>query len=525
MHPILFHIPLPHRPLKAWWGLVAVVVIAAIYGLLAARRRNRNEALTALVVAAGAGAGAWYWRAAELKAENVPIYSYGVMLGISLIVGWYLTLSLAERDGLPKETMANCYVITAIAALVGSRILYIITNPSQFDTLAQWFEIRRGGLVAYGGFVGGFLGSWWYLKRHGLRLMPWADVAVPSLASGLMITRIGCYLFGCDFGTRLSATAPHWLQKMGTFPKLSDGTLGYDDKGNAILGSPAYAHHLKMCQDGIYKAADCLKLKDHSLPVHPTQIYESLVGLGLLVLLLWHRKHQRFRGQIFFTFAFGYGFLRFLLELWRDDAERGSLPITLDRYVWVSLCLLCFALAFIFGISLGITNARARLVARVLSVVPAIVAFIVLKPGKFVTDPYMLSTSQFIGVVTAVIVAVFYARFWEDARKNPKQAMTLDLPPELMPRTARAKAAADAGEEEDADEAPAKAAPKRAKGKKKGTAARARKKAEAEATEKDEDAPEESAKASKPVAEPDDEEDEDEEIAPSGSGGPEPQEA
>ena len=54
------------------------------------------------------------------------------MLGLSLVVGWYLTLGLAERDGLPKETMANNYVVTAIAAVVGARILYILTNLPEF---------------------------------------------------------------------------------------------------------------------------------------------------------------------------------------------------------------------------------------------------------------------------------------------------------------------------------------------------------------------------------------------------------
>ena len=29
--------------------------------------------------------------------SSLPIYSYGVMLGLSLIVGWYLTLGLAEH--------------------------------------------------------------------------------------------------------------------------------------------------------------------------------------------------------------------------------------------------------------------------------------------------------------------------------------------------------------------------------------------------------------------------------------------
>jgi phosphatidylglycerol:prolipoprotein diacylglycerol transferase len=462
MHPILFRIPLPHRPLKLWWALLALVGLSAIYGAVMLRRRTRDEALTGLIVAALAGAGAYYWRGVEYKLDGLPIYSYGVLLGTSLIVGWFLTLGLAVRDGLPRETMANCYVITAIAALVGSRILYIVTNPSQFDTTADWFALRRGGLVAYGGFLGGYLGSWLYLSRQHLKLLPWADVAVPSLASGLFITRIGCYLYGCDFGkvlsekTPSSPNAPIWLQRLGSFPHLTDGTLGYDDKGNALVGSIPYAHHLKLCQELAFKAADCINLKEHSFPVHPTQIYESLVGLGLLGLLLWHRKHQKFRGQIFFTFVFSYGFLRFLLELWRDDEERGNVPPQLDRYVLISGGLFLFALAFIFGISLGIQNKNVRMAARILSVVPAMIAVVVLKPGQFESDPYNLSTSQFIGVLSAVIVAYFYAKYWEAARKNPSQAMSLGLAEEK--KTKKKKKAepepdTEADDEEEAAEA------------------------------------------------------------------------
>ena len=82
---------------------------------------------TALVVALAAGGAGYYFRGAQYEAANLPIYSYGVMLGLSLVVGWYLTLTLAERDGLPKEVMANCYVVTAIAAIIGARVLYIVT--------------------------------------------------------------------------------------------------------------------------------------------------------------------------------------------------------------------------------------------------------------------------------------------------------------------------------------------------------------------------------------------------------------
>jgi phosphatidylglycerol:prolipoprotein diacylglycerol transferase len=163
-----------------------------------------------------------------------------------------------------------------------------------------------------------------------------------------------------------------------------------------------------------------------SFPVHPTQIYESLVGLLLLSLLLWQRKYTRFRGQVFFLFVFAYGFLRFILELWRDDVERGNYGPTLDAHVYIPFCLFLMGLGFIFGISLGIPNKSARMVTRVLALVPPLVAYLVLKPASFAqTSPYQLSTSQLIGVVSALLVAFLYARSWEDARKNPRLAMSL----------------------------------------------------------------------------------------------------
>jgi phosphatidylglycerol:prolipoprotein diacylglycerol transferase len=427
MHPILFRIPLPKMPLKLWWALAAVAAIAAIYAIVGLRRKDRATVGVSLVVGAAAGIAGYVFRATEYSAPNLPIYSYGVMLGLSLVVGWYLTLTLAERDGLPKETMANCYVITALAAILGSRVLYVITNPDEFKQASDFFALRRGGLVAYGGFLGGYLGSWLYLRMHKIRLMPWADVAVPSLASGLLITRIGCYLFGCDFGKRLSDGAPAFLKKLGTFPHWPQGTIEGSE------GAPAFARHLDIV--GRYSpAGDELMKMGHSYPVHPTQIYESLVGLVLLVLLLWQRKHQKFRGQIFFLFAFGYGYLRFLIEMLRDDSERGEFGPMMGEHWLISGSLLVMSIAFVFGISLGIANAKIRNVARVLAFIPPIVAFVLLKPQSFAKQQAIqLSTSQWIGLVTAVICSYFYAKFWEVARKSPKLAMGIESLGDIKP--------------------------------------------------------------------------------------------
>ena len=416
MHPILFRIPLPKTPIQYWWLGIAVAVIAGVYALYRWRAGSRGEALVAAAVAVAGACAKLIFKTRAYEGEFLPIYSYGVMLGLSLVVGWYLTLTLADRDGLPKETMANCYVFTAVAAIIGSRLLYILTNLDEFKTFGDIFALRRGGLVAYGGFIGGYLGSWFYLARNKIRLMPWADVAVPSLASGLLVTRIGCYLFGCDFGTTLPKTAPAWLQKLGTFPHWAAGTL---DSGE---GSPAYVRHL------VTHHEKAIALNS-SLPVHPTQIYESLCGLLLLAVLLWQRKNQKFRGQIFFLFAFGYGVLRFLLEIIRDDEERGVYGPAMAQHVLIPGALLLMAIGFTFGIALGIQNQTVRTASRIAALLTPLALFLLLKPATFgETTTVQLSTSQWIALIAALLVSFYYAKYWEEARKNPKLAMSLGLP-------------------------------------------------------------------------------------------------
>lgn len=420
MHPIIFRIPLPHMPLKLWWALAVVAVVSLVYGAVSYRNDDKASGGFGIVVAIAAAAAGWMWRGTQFEAEHLPIYSYGVMLGLSLVVGWYLTLGLAERDfgANQKETLANCYVVTAIAAIVGARLLYVVTNLDEFKTVADLFALRRGGLVAYGGFLGGFLGSWLYLRRQGLRLLPWADVAVPSLASGLMITRIGCYMFGCDFGKPLSDTAPEWLKKLGTFPHWPDGTL---DHGS---GSPAWVQHVQHRGLSLDSTA--------SLPVHPTQLYESLVGLALLTILLLARKNQKFRGQIFLLFTFGYGVARFCLEIIRDDLERGEYGPSIAEHVILPLCLAVFAAGYAFAIAGSVKDQVMRRMTQAIAFVPAVVAYLVLKPASFAEQTTIqLSTSQWVAVLTGTAAAVAYAIFYKAAEAHPTSAMAVGLGGEM----------------------------------------------------------------------------------------------
>jgi phosphatidylglycerol:prolipoprotein diacylglycerol transferase len=435
MYPVLFKIPLSEAVVR--WGPVILALALAVY--LVTRLIGKERDVTAAVISGVIGAalvGFRFYVLAKLHPEwaqigHVSIYSYGVMLGLSLVAGWYLTLGLAEKDGLPKETMANNYVVTAVAAIIGSRVLYILTNFSEFEvhvkdaqgleviewgaSIANMFAMRKGGLVAYGGFLGGLAGSYFFLRRHKIPLLPWADVAVPSLASGLMITRIGCYLFGCDFGHPLQENAPAFLKKLGSFPHWAKGTIDAGD------GSPAWVQHVK--HNGLSMDAT------HSLPVHPTQIYESLVGAGLLALLLWARRRQKFRGEIFFLFAFAYGVARFLLEILRDDEERGNVPPSLPEHVLLPGALAILAIGWVIGFSKAIKDTTLQRLTQVLAFVPAVAVYLAMRPESFAGSVNVsLSTSQFIALVSGFAGAAAFAVFYKVALAHPEQAMALGLP-------------------------------------------------------------------------------------------------
>jgi phosphatidylglycerol---prolipoprotein diacylglyceryl transferase len=252
-----------------------------------------------------------------------PIYSYGVMLGVSLIVGWQILMVLGKRAGLNADLLGDLYLTAAISGLVGARALYVWVNREEFTTFAQWFDLRGGGLVAYGGFLGGFFGTAVHARLKHVSLLRVADAATPAIALGLFFTRLGCYLYGCDFGSRLSDSAPSWLAHLGRFPQWDEHALG-------LLGSPAFLHHVD--------TYGLLREEAFAFPVHPVQLYEAALGLLLSAAAFALVRRPKFDGQPLLAFAIAYGSTRFLLEYVRDDPERGSL-LGFSTSQWISMLL------------------------------------------------------------------------------------------------------------------------------------------------------------------------------------------
>jgi phosphatidylglycerol---prolipoprotein diacylglyceryl transferase len=335
MLPVLFTLSVPaawSKPLLALAVLAIAVARAWSFRRRAVEGGGRlgwgaalwDDKVTLAVLAVGAAAP---WKAGLLEEDlSLPLHTYGLMIATGFVAAIWLAQREARRQGQDAERLGDLAFWVLVSALVGSRLYFIAVNWADYFGDGAWVTFRgvrvprvlaiwEGGLVFYGGFMGAALTAWWYMRRHGMRFLPHADTMIPSLAIGHFFGRLGCFAAGCCWGAVSHSHLP-WLAK---FPPAS---LAYQ----AFAGRPNAAELI---------APDRLT----TLPVHPTQLYESLGELTLFALLvLVVRPNKRFHGQVFATWLMAYAVLRTAVELFRGDIERGVVA-GLGVGQWTSLAI------------------------------------------------------------------------------------------------------------------------------------------------------------------------------------------
>src|SRR5262249_11844441 len=139
----------------------------------------------------------------------------------------------------------------------------------------------------------------------------------------------------------------------------------------------------------------------------------------------------KFRGQIFFLFAFAYGVCRYGLEILRDDAERGVIPPNLPEHFLIPLGAIILAAGYVIGFSKLIKSPVVQRATQVLAFVPAVLLYIALRPAEeLINNDIQFSTSQFIAVTTGFAACVAFSVFFKAALAHPESAMALNLPAE-----------------------------------------------------------------------------------------------
>ncbi len=237
---------------------------------------------------------------------GLAIDSYTLMMVLGALLSFVLVLLINHKKKefqLPKKDIVFLCCFVLLGASFGARFLFFITMIPTFHSVKEALRCLfvDGGLVFYGGAIGGILMGILYVKLYGLNLLKYMELILPVLPFGHALGRIGCFLSGCCYG------------------KLVDAQHGF---------------HFASLNEGEY-----------ALPV---QLYEAcflfLLSACLITctFLLKKKKPYLMSGLYFFC----YGIWRFIIEFFRGDEIRGVYLLSTSQ--WISIVIIAIGAYFLF---------------------------------------------------------------------------------------------------------------------------------------------------------------------------------
>ncbi|MBX6363339.1 MAG: prolipoprotein diacylglyceryl transferase [Gemmatimonadetes bacterium] len=250
------------------------------------------------------------------KIGGFTVTSFGLMMFLAFVAGGWILSRQLERRGQNPGIAWDVLAWLALGGILGARLYYIALHFGDFLANPVGELLSRGGLVWYGGFLGGVVAYYWQVRKHKLPLATMFDATAPALALAYAVGRVGCFLVGDDYGLPTRS----WVGI--AFPQGSPpSTAGY-------LRSVG-AHIPANIPDGAV------------LTVHPTQLYE--VGAGLLMFaILWRLASSRSLrpGRLFAVWLVLYGIERFLIEFVRAKGDRVLVGLSTSQLASVVLLAL-----------------------------------------------------------------------------------------------------------------------------------------------------------------------------------------
>jgi MYXO-CTERM domain-containing protein len=254
-------------------------------------------------------------------------------VGVAGVVTLVLMLVRARRHGIDPGAIASVVLWCYVAAVgAGIAVPALIESVEHLATTGR-LHLRWSGMTSFWGYLGGAAAVALVCRREGLALARIGDLAVIPLGVALVFARTGCFIAGCDYG-KLSSLP--WAVQ---FP----------------AGSPAWRDHVR----GGLIQPDAAS----SLPVHPTELYEAVLGLALVALAFAFARRRRRDGELFVAAAAAYAIGRIAIEALRGDAGRGIYAGLSSGQIFSLLVLLAIAARFVVVKRRALTAAAAAAVA------------------------------------------------------------------------------------------------------------------------------------------------------------------
>jgi len=242
-----------------------------------------------------------------LGMEKLPLHSYGLMLAIAFLSAIWLAEKRAPIENIAPRDIGILSIGIIIAALIGSRLFYHLFEVPP-KNLLDIFAVWRGGLVVYGGIICAVATVWVMMVRRKMPVGATFDVFSAPLALGIFLGRLGCFFAGCCYGNATESVCgmvfPKDAQVYGHLHKI------VMEKSEALSQIPE-------------SFVENITAQNYELvPVHPTQLYESLLALAGFGLILLFYKKKGFSGETFLWVLGYYAIIRFFLETMRIDTPR-----------------------------------------------------------------------------------------------------------------------------------------------------------------------------------------------------------
>lgn len=231
-----------------------------------------------------------YHRSMHPRLLTTPFFTvptFGVLLASAYIAAFWWLMHEGRRQRVNVDALSSLALWAIGGAIVGAKALMVARDlPEYLSNPGAAFSssVLTSAGDFYGGFIGALIASAQFFRRHPLPFWRTADLCAPPIALGQAIGRIGCLMAGDDYGR---ATQMPWAV---TFTDPDAANIG-----GAPLG----------------------------VPLHPVQVYESIVCAVLFVVLIRLLRRKRFDGEVILMYTALYALARFGLEFFRGDADRG----------------------------------------------------------------------------------------------------------------------------------------------------------------------------------------------------------
>ncbi|MFC4322440.1 prolipoprotein diacylglyceryl transferase [Litchfieldia salsa] len=217
-----------------------------------------------------------------LELGPLAIHWYGLIIGLGAMLGLFIAVRESERRGLHKDTFVDLVLFAIPIAILSARAYYVIFKWDYYSqNPGQIFQIWEGGLAIHGGLIGAVITAIVFAKKKGVSFWKLADIGAPSIILGQAIGRWGNFMNQEAHGGPVTREFLENLQ-------LPEWIIN-----QMYIGGQYY---------------------------HPTFLYESLWNLAGFALLLFLRRVNLRRGELFLSYVIWYSVGRYYVESLRTDS-------------------------------------------------------------------------------------------------------------------------------------------------------------------------------------------------------------